>query len=146
MKSRDFFVEIPDQFLQRSFGMDQVLDKLNAQMHYHARSKPDGFPPYDVVVLEDNKWEVRMAVAGYKKSELTVTEHDGLLIVEGKPEKTEMKTNYQHRGLGARSFKRTFTLGDHASVAGSWCVDGMLNIAIEQEIPAELQPKNINIE
>ena len=66
------------------------------------------------------------------------------MYVEGNQDKNDER-EYLHRGLSARSFKRTFTLSDTIVVNGADFVDGILTISLENVIPEEKKPRTIPI-
>lgn len=85
-----------------------------------------------------------MAVAGYNKSNLTITEEDCCLTVVG--ELPETNDEYLHKGIAGRKFTRTFSLAEHMLTDGIHLVDGMLLIKIKREIPEEKKPKILEIQ
>jgi molecular chaperone IbpA len=121
-------------------GFDNMVSKLNNQIN----NSGGNYPPYNILKLGETSYVVEMAVAGFNKSDIDITLQDGTLTVEGKPfEDTE--SEYLHRGIAARSFKRTFTLADTIEVRGADLVNGMLQIELENIIPEEKKPRKIEI-
>ena len=61
-------------------------------------------------------------------------------------DKTEVDTTeYLHRGISARSFKKAFTVADDVVVNGADMKDGLLFIDLERIIPEEKKPRLIKI-
>ena len=85
----------------------------------------------------------RIAIAGFKKSELNVVVEDGNLIVKGEQEKSE--DEFLHKGIAERNFTRTWGLADEVKVTGSELKDGVLTISLVHEIPEEKKPQSIKI-
>ncbi|MCJ8518900.1 Hsp20 family protein [Pseudorhizobium tarimense] len=124
-----------------SIGFDRLFNLLdNAQ-----RLQPvDLWPPYDIVKLGDNQYEITMAVAGFGQSDLDVTQERNVLIIKGgKAEKKDGE--YLHRGIGVQSFERRFELADHVHVETASLSEGLLRIALKQEIPESMKPRRIEI-
>jgi molecular chaperone IbpA len=78
---------------------------------------------------------LELALAGFKKKEVYVYKQDGKLFVEGQKEDKESDTNYVHKGLAQRSFKRAWTMADDTEVADVSFEDGLLSINLRKIIP-----------
>jgi molecular chaperone IbpA len=101
------------------------------------------FPPYNVKKLDEDRFVVELAVAGYNKSTIKVSEHDGALIVEG--EKPEESEEYLYKGISSKKFRRSFSLGEHVHISEVHMQDGILYVALNREIPEEKKPKTFQI-
>jgi molecular chaperone IbpA len=121
-------------------GWDTFFPKLESL----AKTNSTSFPPYNVRKVDDNNFIIELAVAGYNKSNLTVTEENCCVTVEG--ELPETNDEYLHKGIAGRKFTRTFSLAEHMYADGLHLVDGMLLIKIKREIPEEKKPKILKIE
>ena len=70
------------------------------------------------------------------------------LIIEGKntiKEEDLNETNYLHRGISARDFRREFKLADHVEIENAHLELGILNVHLKREIPEEQKPRSIAI-
>lgn len=121
-------------------GWESFFPKLETL----AKTNSTSFPPYNVRKVDDNNFIIELAVAGYKKSDLTVTEEDCCVTVVG--ELPETNDEYLHKGIAGRKFTRTFSLAEHMLTDGLHLIDGMLLIKIKREIPEEKKPKTLTIE
>jgi len=102
------------------------------------------YPPHNIVRLDNNEFIVELAVAGFSKDELTIELKEKSLLVSGqKNEKDERE--YTHKGIGTRSFDRTFKLAEHVIVTDATITNGILGISLKLEIPEEKKPLKINI-
>jgi molecular chaperone IbpA len=117
-----------------------MLDKLASA----TPGQTNNYPPYNIVKIEDHKYELQIAIAGFKINELDIELKDGVLQIEGKREVEETK-NYLHKGISARAFRRAFTLADTIVVKGADLADGILTINLENIIPEEKKPRKIFI-
>jgi molecular chaperone IbpA len=117
------------------------------------------YPPHNIIGLDDEHFLVELAVAGFKRDEITVTHHKGVLTVSGKQEdkeavhgisdelradmkqfhgvdaETEVKKlfpqlGYIHRGISTREFQKTFNTAEYVVVTGAAYEDGIFNIAV----------------
>jgi molecular chaperone IbpA len=124
-----------------SIGFDRLFNLLDNAQRLQA---VDLWPPYDIVKLGDDQYEITMAVAGFSQSDLDVTQERNVLIIKGgKAEKKEGE--YLHRGISGQSFERRFELADHVHVETASLADGLLRIVLKQEIPEAMKPRRIAI-
>ena len=87
-----------------------------------------------------------MAIAGFSEKDIKILhepEHNRLLI-EGSNENTEQE--YVHRGIASRKFRRSWTIANHIIVKNAKLSDGILRIELENVVPEEQRPKEIEIE
>lgn len=130
--------------LHRSFiGFDHLASLIDAA---NRNEKQSGFPPYNIELLEENKYRITMAVAGFTESELTIESENNTLKVTGtKANKAKIERNFIHQGIAERNFERKFQLGDHVKVIGADMENGLLHIDLEREIPEAMKPRQIKI-
>ena len=124
-------------------GFDRIFDDMERRF---ANSVQTNYPPYNIARLQENLYEIEIAVTGFSKDEISVTvEADKLIIVGENKETTDITVEYLHRGLALRDFERTFTLADHMTIRSAEIKNGVLTIRIEREIPEEMKPRVIDI-
>ena len=124
-------------------GFDSLFDRLNEHYQLHT---PTNFPPYNIRKLEENKWQVEVALAGYDRKDIVVKTIEGNLVVEtAENENTTDDPELVHRGISQRKFSRTWSMADDAVVNEAKMVDGMLYVKIERVVPEEKKPKLIKI-
>ena len=102
------------------------------------------YPPYDILSAGENKYLIRIALAGFSKEDLEITFKDQVLTIEGSKE-DESIDEYFHKGIAARAFKQAFPLAEYVTGEGAEMKDGVLTVKLEREIPEELKPKTIKI-
>ena len=130
-------------FHRATVGFDRMFDELEKTF---ANSQANGYPPYNIVQINEDEYMISVAVAGFGMDNLDITHEKNILRVEGVSPKGGDKVNYLHRGIGNRNFRREFTLADHVEVVGASLELGMLAIHLKREIPEELQPRKIAIQ
>lgn len=123
-------------------GFNRELERLN---NIHTLATRQSYPPYDIVKFNDDEYVVSIAIAGFDKEDVTVTVHNGSLVVKGEAEDLEIDGTFIHKGIAARKFTRTFALGEYMEVSSAEFKDGMLNINIKRNVPEEKKPKVIEI-
>jgi molecular chaperone IbpA len=129
-----------------TIGFDRMLRLLDTATRVDNASL--GYPPYNIEKTGDDAYRLTMAVAGFSPSELDVTVHENTLLVTGKGQTEEDKTNgngYLHRGIARRSFERRFSLADHMKVTGANIDNGMLHVELVHEVPEAAKPRKIAI-
>ncbi|RXJ72817.1 heat-shock protein [Veronia nyctiphanis] len=126
---------------RNSVGFDRFASLLNNAL---TTDSATGYPPYNIEVLDEGKYAITLAVAGFKQGELDINVDRGLLSVRGEKEKSS-DSKYLHRGIANRTFERKFNLADYIEVRGAELEDGLLTISLEKEVPETLRPKKIEI-
>jgi molecular chaperone IbpA len=123
------------------------FDRLFEQMDRHfANSSGNGYPPYNIVQINEDEYMITLAVAGFGMEDIEITKNGNILNIEGDSAKNQEDTvNYLHKGIATRSFRRQFTLADYVEVEGAELDLGMLNVHLKRYIPEEKQPKRIAI-
>lgn len=129
-------------FQRATVGFDKLFDEIERSF---ANSQTTNYPPYNLVELDQDSWLISIAVAGFNMDNLDITLDKNLLTVEGVAPKTTDQVKYLHKGIGGRSFRRSFTLADHVEVASATLELGVLNIHLQRNVPEALQPKKIAI-
>ena len=102
------------------------------------------YPPHNIVTISDNEFKLELAVAGFKKSEVQMQEHQGLLTISGTKETTQ-DSEYQYRGIAGRSFSKSFRIAEYFEVASATLEDGILTVTFVKNVPEEAKPKLIAI-
>jgi molecular chaperone IbpA len=124
-------------------GFDTMFDEL-----LKVTSQQTSYPPFNIIKKTDESFGIELAVAGFSEGEIKVElEHKILIITGSKFEDTKDKSVYEYiyRGIGSRSFERSFKLAEHIEVAGAGVKDGILTIDLVMIIPEEKKPKQIAI-
>lgn len=110
---------------------------------FNTESTSGGFPHYDIEKTDESKYRITLAVAGFSKDEIEVTQKQNLLLVQGFRDKDN--GNFLHRGIAARQFRRSFQLADYVEVANAGIENGLLVIDLTRELPEALKSRKINI-
>lgn len=122
-----------------SVGFDRLFDMLE-----NSSFSGENYPPFDLIRLDDNRYRIEVAVAGFRRDEIDITSHQNQLLISGQKSEDET-SNYVHRGIANRSFERRFALADHIQVRGADLKDGMLSIELVREVPEAKKPRKIEI-
>jgi len=125
-------------------GFDHLSNLLDTVSRSDATN--NGYPPYNIELLDKDQYQITMAVAGFVEDELELQTEKQVLTVKGvKAESENTQRNYLHQGIAARNFERRFQLADHVEVTGAKLANGLLYVNLAREIPEALKPKQIPI-
>ncbi|NBQ35773.1 MAG: hypothetical protein EBU16_04605 [Actinobacteria bacterium] len=127
-------------------GFDRPMRLLD-EMSNALTGRNTSFPPYNIKQLNDDHYQIEMAVAGFSKKDLKIELANNQLTIEGSQQSSDESTgaNYLYKGIAARQFRQSFALEDHVKVLGSELKDGVLKIELERQIPEEMKPRSIEI-
>lgn len=127
-------------------GFDSMFDDL---LRNTAQQTPN-YPPYNIVKLGEDRFDIELAVAGFREGDLTVTVEKNVLTISGQPteslDELDRPVEYLHRGISGREFERSFTLAEHVEVLDAKVQNGILTVSLERKIPESQKPKQIAIE
>ena len=127
------------EFHRSILGMDRLMNDFN-------RLDNSGYPPYNIESIGEDKYQITLALAGFKREDLTITVKEGLLTIEGKKDDIEQEGRaYIHRGIANRAFQRQWKLAEYVEVVEATMEDGLLFVLLERQVPEEKQPKTIAI-
>jgi molecular chaperone IbpA len=123
-----------------TIGFDRLFDVLDEVQ----RTAEETYPPYNIERLDENRFQISVALAGFSPDEVALTTEQNVLTLEGRKAEKDEKT-FLHRGISTRSFKRQFTLADHVEVKKARFENGLLMIELRREIPEAMKPRRIPI-
>ncbi len=128
-----------------TMGMRPVLPGYGPAMREpKADSRPgkDGYPPCDVVMLDEDHYRITLAVAGFGEDELDIVIENGELRISGAQEKgDEGERIFLHRGIATRRFMKRFALGENVEVRGARLENGLLHVDLERVRPKSVQKR-----
>ncbi|SBS30370.1 Small heat shock protein IbpA [Marinomonas spartinae] len=125
-----------------SIGFDRLASLLDNALTSDNVSA--GYPPYNIEVVDDNRYAISLALAGFEESDLDIKVEKNVLTVRG--EKADAgEHRYLHQGIANRSFERKFNLADYVEVTNAELKNGLLTISLVKEIPEAMKPRKIAI-
>lgn len=122
-------------------GFDRMFDLLDGL----SKSEGAGYPPYNIERVDEDRYQITVAVAGFAERDLEIEVHENTLKVTGHRPETDEGRTFLHQGIAGRSFERRFQLADHVRIEGASLVNGLLNIELRREIPEAKKPRKIEI-
>ena len=116
------------------------FDHFERMLERISKTAADGYPPYNIERIDDNRLNITLAVAGFFTEDLEVSIENNQLMIRGK-QIDDPDRLYLHRGIAARQFQRSFVL---AEVTGASLDNGLLSIDLACPEP-ETRRRNIVI-
>lgn len=135
-------------------GFDPIVKKMSEAAEQTVKAAQN-YPPYNIKKIDENKYLIEMAVAGFGKQDLEIELAEDKLIIKGNVQSGEPAEQdstgawtwpaFLYQGLANRPFTRTFNLADNVEIRGASLLNGILKIALEAIIPEHKKPKKIDI-
>ena len=123
-------------------GFDTLFEDLE-RIHNSAKTGNDNYPPHNIVRIDDEKFHIELAVAGFSRDDIDLELQDGILKVKGSIEKDDRE--YAYKGISSRKFEKSFRLSEFVVIDGADLEDGILVVYARVEIPEEQRPRKIDI-
>lgn len=130
-----------DPFWRSSVGFDRLFDLVDQSLRFEPE---DNYPPCNIVRTAENAYRISLAVAGFKREQITVTVDQDTVVVAGRMDKAD-SGDFLYRGIAARPFERRFNLAEYVEVKGASLNDGLLEIDLVREVPEAMKPRRIAI-
>lgn len=114
-------------------------------VNYALGNAPNKFPPYDLVKIGEDQYTLTLAVAGYKKEDISITVDNSILNLSGEWKNTKDTPDYIYSGIAKRNFNLQFRLSEFVEVENADLVDGILTVKLFKRIPEDKKVKSILI-
>lgn len=137
---QDPFAALQNMLAPWTFGFDRQLNLFKELEDVRIKSN---YPPYNIKTLPDDKAEIELAIAGFKKDDVKITYKENVLTVEGN--RGEDDGEYAYKGIAARNFTQKFAIADDVVVLDAKLADGFLTIELQRILPEEKKEKTIKI-
>ena len=121
--------ELFEKIQINSIGMDDYLNR------FWESETTSNYPPYNIVQLNNVESRLEIALAGFKKDEVSVYTEFGKLYVQGKKEESKFNGEFVHKGLAQRPFTRVWTISDDTEVRAVEFNDGLLVVQLGKIVP-----------
>ncbi|MEZ5525565.1 MAG: Hsp20 family protein [Pseudomonadales bacterium] len=121
------------------------FDRLASMLDAANRVEQPSYPPYNIELVDEDRYRISMAVAGFNETELNIESEHNTLTVTGVKQEDSKDRHFLHQGIAARNFERKFQLADYVKVTGANMENGLLHIDLMREIPEAMKPRKIAI-
>jgi molecular chaperone IbpA len=130
----------------QTLGFERLFDDIERALNMSPAEKSSpSFPPHNIIKLDDSRYVVELAVAGFSKDEIDIEVADGTLTIKGQKAEKVDDGQFIHRGIATRSFTKELRVADTIEVKGAEFKDGILRIGLENIIPEHKKPRKIEI-
>ena len=128
-------------------GADRLAKNLKANADWLANNVSQAYPPFNLKKVDENKYVIEMAVAGFTKQDIELTLDDNKLLIKGNihSDSKDEKSEFLHCGIANRAFTRQFTLADNVEIYNAELINGMLKVWLEHIIPEDKKPRKVEI-
>ena len=131
-----------------SVGFDNLFDHFGSMFEEDMFdiSVPN-YPPYNIVKVKDNHYNIEVALAGYNKKDIEVNYENNMLTIKTADQKSDEKKEGEniYKGIAQRMFKKSFTIADDVEVKGAELKDGLLKVSLEKIVPDHKKARTISI-
>lgn len=111
-------------------------------------AKTSSYPPYNITKFDGGKFMVQIALAGFRKEDISISLEERTLTVTSEAQDNDNPKygKVLHQGIAQRDFKQTFALAEYVEVEAAHMEDGILTIDLVTNLPEEKKPKYIEIQ
>jgi len=107
---------------------ERVLDRIS-------KTSAEGYPPYNIEQIGEDRLRITLAVAGFSGDDLSVAIEDNQLVIRGRQTEESEGRVFVYRGIAARQFQRSFVLAEGIEVTGARLDNGLLHIDLRRPLP-----------
>jgi len=127
-----------DKYMPYTIGFDSFFNTLDS-----ITGDVKGYPHYNIKKLDDNKWSIELALAGFSKDDIEIEVKDNIMNIKG--ELKEENNEFVYKGISSRKFSKSFTLAEFTECESAKMENGILSIILEKNIPEDKKPQKVKI-
>ena len=127
-----------DKYMPYTIGFDSFFNTLDS-----ITGDVKGYPHYNIRKLDDNKWNIELALAGFNKDDIEIEVKDNIMNIRG--ELKEENNEFVYKGISSRKFSKSFTLAEFTECESAKMENGILSITLEKNIPEDKKPQKVKI-
>jgi molecular chaperone IbpA len=130
--------------IRTSVGFDRLVRLMDSAMRSEGAN--ESYPPYNIEKIDEDRYRITMAVAGFSDTDISITVHENTLVITGKARQDKSDAQYLYRGIAGRAFEKHFQLADFIKVGDATLENGLLSLELVREIPEAMRPRTIAIQ
>jgi molecular chaperone IbpA len=122
-------------------GFDRQIKDLQ-----NINRNTSNYPPHNIskVPGSEDMYVIELALAGFNKEDIEVEQDKNVLTIKGAAHEDPLK-EYLYKGIGARSFVKTFSLAEYVKVNSVIISNGILMVGLTKFIPESERPVKFDI-
>lgn len=128
-----------DKYMPYTIGFDSFFNTLDSITGTDVK----GYPHYNIRKLDDNKWNIELALAGFSKDDIEIEVKDNIMNINGELKSED--NEYVYKGISSRKFSKSFTLAEFTECESAKMENGILSITLEKNIPEDKKPQKVKI-
>ena len=107
---------------------ERTLDRI-------AKSSAEGYPPYNIEQVGEDRLRITLAVAGFSEDELNVHRDGNQLVISGRQKDHDAENRvFLYRGIASRQFQRSFLLAEGIDIEGAHMNNGLLHVDLRRPL------------
>lgn len=117
------------------------FDQFERTLERVAKASTEGYPPYNIERIGEDRLRITLAVAGIPMERLEVRHEANQLTVFGRTAEESGHDDsgpehvFLHRGIAARAFQRSFVIAEGIEIDGAELDNGLLHINLVRPTP-----------
>ena len=120
------------------------FDRMKHELANHGTA--GNYPRYNIIKSGEQQYRIEMDLAGWDKKQISVTQVDRTLTVDGKgKDNLSDDEKFIFKGISSKNFRRIFTLGEYVMIEDASMENGLLVIKLNVDTPDKHKPKFIDI-
>lgn len=127
-----------DKYMPYTIGFDSFFNSLDS-----ITGDVKGYPHYNIKKLDDNRWSIELALAGFSKDDIEIEVKDNIMNISGELKSED--NDYVYKGISSRKFSKSFTLAEFTECESAKMENGILSIILEKNIPEDKKPQKVKI-
>ena len=127
-----------DKYMPYTIGFDSFFNTLDS-----ITGDVKGYPHYNIKKLDENKWSIELALAGFSKDDIEIEVKDNMMTINGELKSED--NEYVYKGISSRKFSKSFTLAEFTECESAKMENGILSITLEKNIPEDKKPQKVKI-
>jgi molecular chaperone IbpA len=122
-------------------GFDRQIKDLQ-----NINRNTSNYPPHNISKVKgsEDMYVIELALAGFNKENIEVEQDKNVLTIKGESYEDPNK-EYLYKGIGARSFVKTFSLAEYVKVNSAVVLNGILMVGLTKFIPESERPVKFSI-
>ena len=128
-----------ERYAPTTIGLEDMFRRLDTFADHGTN-----YPPYNLVKLDEEKQQLQIALAGFKKDDIEVAVERQVLSVSVN-KVADAVGEFVHRGIAQRTFARNWQLSEDTKIEDVTFIDGLLCVTLMKEIPEEAKRKVLPI-
>jgi molecular chaperone IbpA len=122
-------------------GFDRQIKDLQ-----NINRNTSNYPPHNISKVKgsEDMYVIELALAGFNKEDIEVEQDKNVLTIKGASHEDSSK-EYLYKGIGARSFVKTFSLAEYVKVNSVVILNGILMVGLTKFIPESERPVKFDI-